>query len=239
MIAQELLEYSYEQQLTHIPSALSMLDYVDFLFTNEIVTRDDFIVIGKPFGAQAYYLTWRRLGWLDQIEHLGVGVKHDEIEFVDYGEETMGNALGVATGIAMANPSKRVWVNITDATLQMGNTLEAIQFIGHNQIKNIFLTIDYNDKQVTGSTHEVLSVDPVIEMFKGYGWRGKLIDGHNYNEMSKVFYKLSDEQPNVVVCKTKKGNGVKSFLQEPKKWHYKKIETEKELQLLVQELQGT
>ena len=238
MIAKELLEYSYKQQLTHIPSALSMLDYVDFLFTNEIVTQDDFIVIGKPFGAQAYYLIWKRLGWLDKIEQLGVGVKHDEIEFVDYGEETMGNALGVATGIALANPDKRVWVNITDATLQMGNTLEAIQFIGHNQIKNIFLTIDYNDKQVTGNTTDVLSVDPIIEMFKGYYWKGKLIDGHNQNEMSKVFYKLSDEQPNVVVCKTKKGNGVKSFLQEPKKWHYKKIETEEELQSLVQELQG-
>lgn len=235
-IKKELLEYSYKQQLTHIPSALSMLDYVDFLFSHEIVTRDDIIVIGKPFGAHAYYLTWRRLGWLNDIEQLGVGVKHDEIDFVDYGEETMGNALGVATGMAIANPNKQVWVNITDATLQMGNTLEAIQFIGHNQIKNIFLTIDYNDKQVTGSTHDVLNVDPVVELFKGYNWRGKLIDGHNEKEMSKVFYKLSNDHPNVVICKTTKGHGVKSFIRDAKKWHYKKIESQEELDLLLREL---
>lgn len=234
-----LLEYSYKQQLTHIPSALSMLDYVNFIFSNGIVTKEDKIVIGKPFGAQAYYLVWRELGWLDKIEHLSVGVKHDEIDFVDYGEETMGNALGVATGMAIANPDKRVWVNITDATLQMGNTLEAIQFIGHNQVKNILLTIDYNDRQVTGNTNNVLTVDPVVDMFKNYNWRTKIVDGHNQGELAKVFYKITSDQPNVIVCKTNKGHGVKSFLRDPKKWHYKKIETKEELQLLVQELQGT
>lgn len=235
-IHKQLLEYSYKQKLTHIPSALSMLDYVDFLFTHEIVTRDDLIVIGKPFGAQTYYLTWQRLGWLDNIESLGVGVKHDEIDFVDYGEETMGNALGVAIGMAIANPDKRVWVNITDATLQMGNTLEAIQFIGHNQISNILLTIDYNDKQVTGSTHSVLTVDPVIDLFKGYNWRTRTVDGHTQRELAKVFHNITTDQPNVVVCKTNKGHGVKSFLHDPKKWHYKKIESQEELDMLLEEL---
>ena len=33
---------------------------------------------------------------------------------------------------------KLVWVNLTDATLQMGPTLEAIQFIGQNCLKNVF-----------------------------------------------------------------------------------------------------
>jgi transketolase len=235
-IHRELLEYSFKQQLTHIPSALSMLDYVDFMFSNDVVTRDNKIVVGKPFGAQAYYLVWRRLGWLDNIEKLGVGVKHDEIEFVDYGEETMGNALGVAIGMAIADPNNRVWVNITDATLQMGNTLEAIQFIGHNQIKNILLTVDYNNRQVTGNTQNVLTVDPVIELFKNYKWRTRIVDGHNQSELSKVFHRITDDQPNVVICKTNKGHGVKSFLHDPKKWHYKKIESQEELDMLLGEL---
>ena len=234
----ELLEYSYKQQLTHIPSALSMLDYVDFLFTEGHVTPDDFIVIGKPFGSQAYYLIWRKLGYLDNIENLSVGVKHDEISFVDYGEETMGNALGVAAGIALTT-NKRVWVNITDATLQMGNTLEAIQFIGHKQIKNILVTVDYNDKQVTGSTSNVLSVDPVIDMFRNYGWNTKIVNGHDKKELSKVTNNFKEHQPNVLVCKTNKGHGVKQFLKEPKKWHYKKIQSLEELQLLVAELPDT
>ena len=47
-----------------------MLDYLEVLFTEGIVTMDNGIVIGKPFGSQAYYLLWRKLGWLDNIEKL-------------------------------------------------------------------------------------------------------------------------------------------------------------------------
>ena len=231
----QLLEYSYQHGLSHIASAMSMLDYVDVLFTNKIVTPDDIIVIGKPFGAQAYYLVWRKLGFLDNIEGLSVGVKHDEIVFVDYGEETMGNALGVAIGIAMTT-DKRVWVNISDAALQMGNTLEAIQFIGHNSIKNIFLTVDYNNAQVTGTINEVLKIKPTIQFFKEYGWFVQEVDGHDKEKILTAYNNAVGTLPNVYIFHTKKGHGVTSIEEDIKKWHYKKIETSTELQLLVQEL---
>jgi transketolase len=215
-----------------------MLDYVDVLFTYKFVTLDDGIVIGKPFGAQAYYLVWQKLGYLDNIEKLSVGVKHDEILFVNYGEETMGNALGVAIGIAMTT-DQRVWVNISDAALQMGNTLEAIQFIGHHNLKNIFLTIDYNNAQVTGNITDVLKIKPTIQFFKEYGWFVQEVDGHNKEKISAAYENAVITVPNVYIFHTKKGYGVKSIQEDIKKWHYKKIETLTELQSLVAELQDT
>ena len=235
----ELLEYSFKNNLSHIPSALSMLDYIDVLFSEKFVTPEDNIVIGKPFGSQAYYLVWRKLGYIKNIELLSVGVKHEEIPFVDYGEETMGNSLGVAVGIALANPKKRVWVNVSDATLQMGNMLEAIQFIGHNSIKNIFLTIDYNNAQVTGKINDVLRIDPVINLFEEYDWFVQEVHGHDKTDLKNKFMNLSNKLPNVVFCHTKKGHGIRSIEEDIKKWHYKKIETLNELQSLVAELQGT
>ncbi len=206
----KILEYSYKHGLSHIPSALSMVDYLQELWYNRLVTPDDHIVIGKPFGAQAYYLIWKELGYLDNIEELSVGVKHDEIDFVDYSEETIGNALGVATGIAMAS-DKLVWVNITDATLQMGNTLEAIQFIGQYQLKNIMLTIDYNNSQVVGNTSDIITVDPIIEMFKHYNWRVE----HDLTD-----FRMTD-RPSVYIMHTKKGDGVPIMEDNNKEWHYK------------------
>ena len=235
---EQLLTYSFENKLSHIPSAMSMLDYVDVLFTEGYVTPEDKIVLGKPFGAQAYYLVWRKLGFLQDIEKLSVGVKHDEISFVDYSEETMGNALGVATGIAMTT-DKRVWVNISDAALQMGNTLEALQFIGHNNIKNIFVTVDYNGAQVTGNVYDILRVSPIKDMCRQYGWSVSEVAGHDKEKLKSAFNKLSSSQPNIVFCETKKGHGVKSIEEDIKKWHYKKIETLTELQSLVAELQAT
>jgi transketolase len=233
----ELLTYSYEQQLGHIPSAMSMVDYLDVLFTGKFVTPEDYILLGKPFGAQAYYLIWRKLGYLDKIEHLGAGVKHDEVPFVDYSEETMGNALGVAAGIAMTT-DKRVWVNLSDATLQMGNALEAIQFIGHNKLKNIFVTIDYNNAQVTGEVDNILTVRPCIQFFKEYGWFVQEIDGHDKLALRNTFSNLVDTIPNVVFCHTSKGHGVREIEKDIQKWHYKKIETLTELQSLVAELRA-
>lgn len=238
MNVQTLLEYSHQHKLSHIPSALSMLDYVDVLFTERFVTTDDYIVIGKPFGAQAYYLVWRELGYLDNIETLSVGVKHDEIPFVTYGEESMGNALGVAAGIAMTT-SKRVWVNITDASLQMGNVLEALQFIGHNCLTNIVVTVDYNNAQVTGHTNDILNVAPIIQMCKHYSWWTQEVDGHNREKLKSSFGNFASTLPNIVFCKTTKGHGVKQMEEDIKKWHYKKIETLTELQSLVQELPDT
>jgi transketolase N-terminal domain/subunit len=238
MNARQLLEYSYQNKLSHIPSALSMLDYVDVLFTEGYVTLDDGIVIGKPFGAQAYYLVWRELGYLENIEQLSVGVKHDEILFVDYGEESMGNALGVAAGIALASGC-RIWVNISDAALQMGNTLEALQFIGHNCIENLFVTVDYNNSQVTGTIDDILKVEPVVELCKAYGWHVQRTNGHDRDAIRTACQNLSESQPNIVFFETQKGHGITTMEQDIKKWHYKKIETLEELQSLVAELPAT
>ena len=224
----KLLQYSYKHNLAHIPSALSMFDYVWELFSKNHVTKATKIVIGKPFGAQTYYLIWKELGLLDDIDNLSVGLKHDEIPFVDYSEETMGNALGVGAGIAMAT-SEMVWINITDAALQMGNTLEAIQFIGQRQLKNIALTVDYNNSQVLGDTKNIIDVDPIKQMFSDYNWHVEY-DLKNFG---------MNEKPRVYIINTVKGDGIPSMIRDTKLWHYKKIETLTELQLLVEELQDT
>jgi transketolase len=231
----QLLEYSYTNKLSHIPSALSMLTYVDLLFTEKFVTPNDIIILGKPFGAQTYYLVWQKLGYLTDIEKLSLGVKHDEIDFVTYSEETMGNALGVAAGVAMTT-SKQVWVNMSDAVFQMGNALEAVQYIGHNKLKNIFVTIDFNNAQCTGKPSDILSVEPVINFFREYGWSTQEVNGHDADELRSAFLQLDKSKPNVVFCRTVKGYGVASIIKDIPKWHYKKIESSTELQSLVAEL---
>ena len=154
----EILDYSYKNNLGHIPSALSMSTYIPIIF--KYINKNDIIIIGKPFGSQAYYLTWKELGWLDNIDDLHPIVKHDEIDFVYYSEETIGNSLGVAAGVSLAT-DKKIYVNISDACLQMGPTLEAIQFIGKNG-GNILVTVDYNNSQVTGKCSDIIPVHPVI-----------------------------------------------------------------------------
>jgi transketolase len=235
ILKKEILEYSYKHNLGHIPSALSMSDYIECVF--KYIKRDDKIVIGKPFGAAAYYIAWKNKGWLKDIDNLHMGLKHDEIPFVDYSEETIGNALGVASGIALGT-DKTVYVNITDASLQMGNTLEAFQFIGQHKKKNILCTVDFNNAQVTGTTKEIIDVQPVISLARLYNWNVYIIDGHDKNKISQGVQQAisKSELPSLLVCVTQKGKGIKCMENDIKKWHYKKIETKDELDYLISEL---
>lgn len=223
-IIKQLLKFSYDFQLTHVPSALSMLTYIDTIFTEKlIVPYRDKIVLGKPFGSQAYYTVWKNNSYINNIDSLSVGVKSYEIDFVNYSEETMGNAMGVGCGIAMANPGVKTWINITDGTLQMGSTLEAIQYIGQNSIKNIIVTVDNNNYQVTGETSSIISVEPVINFFKENKWKVIICNGHDRKEIKKCFPK-NNKYPTVIIFNTIKGYGVPYMENDPVKWHYKPIE---------------
>lgn len=226
VLRNKLIKYSFEKQLTHIPSALSMFDYLYELFYLQVIQPyKDKIVLGKPFGSQAYYIIWKELGYLDNIENLSVGVKHYEIPFVDYSEETMGNALGVSIGIALAHPDKKVWVNLSDATLQMGSTLEAIQYIGQNKLKNIFLTVDNNNCQVTGHTSDVIDITPVIKMAEIYSWRVVTVDGHDKIQMRRELTSIENfDGPIFINFLTQKGYGVDCMQKDPIKWHYKLLQ---------------
>jgi transketolase len=226
-LKEQILRHSYKNGLAHIPSALSQVDYIDQLFSTKLVVPyRDKIVIGKVFGSQSYLLVWKKLGYIDNIEGIKF-IKHSDIPFVDFGEYTLGNALGVAAGIAMTT-DQLVWVNISDGALQTGNTLEAIQFIGHNKIKNLMVTVDYNGGQVTGKVDDILTVEPVINFFKGYGWGVYDSDLTEFN--------ITD-RPKVFIMRNPKGKGVKSMEDHIKKWHYKKIDSYEELQSLVAELE--
>jgi transketolase len=219
----ELINFSKANSLSHIPSALSMLDYISVLFENKhIVPFRDKIALGKPFGSQAYYLVWKHCGYLDNIENLSIGVKHTEIPFVNFSEETMGNALGVAAGIAHTTYNK-VYVNLSDAALQMGSTLEAIAYIGAKQLKNIVVTVDFNQMQVTGKTNDIICIKPISNLFKNYGWQVIDVDGHDKNKLQLAFDNIHSNRntPLVYFCHTIKGHGIDYMETDPITWHYK------------------
>ncbi len=217
-----LLRYSIIHNLKHIPSALSQVNYLWELFSEKVIVPYEWnIVIGKPFGAQAYYIIW---DWFYNIPKHGLsyGVKTKEIDFVDYGEETLGNALGVASGIAYNG--KRTWCNISDAALQMGPTLEAIQFIGFNK-QDIVCTVDFNNHQLTGSMSSVLglSISTIFDYFSNSGWMVFEIESDEFD--GGIVKKILNNKtgPIVFLIKTKKGDGVIEMENDPIGWHYKEL----------------
>jgi len=229
----QILNYSIKNNLRHIPSALSQYSYLKYILP-EIDYKNTNISIGKPFGSQAYYVIWEKMNLCKQP--LNYGVKHEELNFVNFSEETLGNAIGVASGLEFAN-KKKTWCNISDGALQMGATLEAIQFIGKYK-QNILLTIDFNGVQLTGKTDKIMNIDihQQKKIFKLYDWDTYIIDTQNISDeniqLIKTLIHQNTKIPTVILFKTIKGQGVKEMENDPVKWHYKELKDINEITII-------
>lgn len=119
----------------HIKSNESTKPYIVELFEK---TSDWIWVLGKPFGIQEL------CNHLNAPDADGGFLKPGDTDKIAYIDESLGNALGTAIGISLANPNKRVICFISDAQLYMGSILESILAMQNLKIKNIALIIDYN-----------------------------------------------------------------------------------------------
>jgi transketolase len=223
----DVIDMSFRSQVGHVPSALSMVDYLSVAFSRFLCppTR---LILGKPYGAQTYYALFARLGWMpfedgrygsEELQWTYcIGYEHPLVHFVD---DTMGNALSVACGVALGF-NGRVFFNTGDAAFQAGSVWEALIFAGARMLGNLLVTVDNNHMQVLGQTPDILDVEPFDKRLGALGWRVFVVDGHNHKELIHTFevaFKW-DQRPTVVVCNTVKGYGVK-FMENNPDWHYR------------------
>ena len=231
-VRKEVLELSYLSNAGHVPSALSMVDYLSVIFCLYFDPNVETLILGKPYGAQTYYSIFANLGWISKEWHkyggsdplwsYAIGREHPLVKYMD---DTMGNSLSVACGVAMATPEKKVLVNTSDATCQMGTFWEGVAFAGHRGLSNLILTIDFNNMQVLGNVSDIMSIEPLSDKFHCYKWRVLVVDGHDLNAlqicMNEAF--ASSLSPTVVICHTVKGRGV-SFMEGDASWHYEQLD---------------
>lgn len=213
---------SYENKWSHVPSALSMYTYISTLFKSGYILASDRIVIGKPHGSQAYYIPWRELNLIESYSNLNTVLKYGQIPFVDYTIDILGDCLGVAAGISIATTSK-VWVNMGDACLQMGNILEAIQYIGHNNLRNIIVTVDHNNAQRCGRCSDIVDVLPVYRFAEHCGWNVIECDGHDPEAIRTGWQNCEFKKPTMFAFKTVKGYGYPEMIDNISEWHYKTL----------------
>jgi len=171
------------------------------------------------------------MGYIKKDQELSYGVSQHDLSFIEYGEETLGNALGIAAGISLAT-NELTWCNLSDGALQMGPTLEAVQFISSQKLP-VLLTIDCNEYQLTGSTKEILNLgtDKLYGLFSEFGWDVYELDltpntqtniSEFLNNIVKDF-KNEFQKPVVILCRTIKGAGIEEMEKDPVQWHYKSL----------------
>lgn len=193
-------EFNKKYNFGHVASALSFRPIVDYIYSIENEHKS--ILLGKPFGASVLYQKWLELNYIteeDLDNLLGVYRPSDQdklnIPRIDYVAPTLGNALGVAVGLAWSNKKQNYTVIISDSSLLMGPTLEAIILMKDLDIKNLEVVVDWND----WTSKSQMPIDI------------KSIQDYLYGLDILQYFKFFNNP---------KGYGVIEIEKEPDKWHY-------------------
>lgn len=148
--------------------------------------------------------------------------------------------MSVANGMAIASKVNhegvRVYCICGDGELQEGQIWEAAMTSSHYKLDNLCLIVDNNNLQIDGKVDEVMSIYPIDEKFRSFGFEVINIDGHDINQIINALNKAKTikGKPTAIIAKTIKGKGV-SFMENIADWHGK-APNEEEYNLAMKEL---
>jgi transketolase len=238
-IRRVILEQSMRAHVGHIGSALSVADIIAALYDGVLRVRDpkdperDRFVLAKGHAMLAVYAALFLKGWVTQEElntYCGDGTMlgvHPEcgLRGVDFASGSLGQGLCMAAGAALAarlqQSPRRAFALLSDAECNEGSVWEAIMFAAHHKLANLIAIVDLNGQQALGYTDQVLSLSPLAERWRAFGWDVHEVDGHNVAAMQETITGLNTTAgpPHVLIARTTFGKGV-SFMESKIKWHY-------------------
>ena len=145
---------------------------------------------------------------------------------VEVSTGSLGQGLSLAIGIALAGrlngQNFKTFCIMGDGEQQEGQVWEAAMEAAHYKLNNLVAIVDCNRLQIDGKVSEVMSVDPLDEKYRSFGWEVIRIDGHNMREIVEGFGRAKEitDKPVVLLAETVKGKGV-SFMEDIAGWHGK------------------
>ena len=208
----------------HIPSALSILDIVWYLY-DKVMTKDDQFILSKGHGCMALYAVLEEKRLLNWNDKLWGHPKRGGAILASTG--SLGHGMPMALGLALAKKIKgekgRVFCLIGDGEANEGTIWETAQLAAHHRLDNFIVICDDN-----GSTDRALDVGKLDDKFHTFGWSVWNICGHIEKEIIQSLDTnvLAHElKPLFINAETTKGHGVLEMENKPE-WHNRKIDEE-------------
>ena len=127
---------------------------------------------------------------------------------------SLGMGLSVANGMALAGRATsrdyRVYAVLGDGECQEGQVWEAAMTAGHYRLDTLTAIVDRNELQAMGRTEERMSVEPLVEKWRAFGWETFEIDGHEMREVCGALDAAGEVKgrPAAIIAHTVKGKGV-------------------------------
>ena len=225
----------------HFGGALSITEIVSTLFAHQMKIdkknpkwegRDRFI-LSKGHACLAYYAALCEIGYISKEELktfekndtnlLGHPVANRNLG-IDFSNGSLGMGLSLGIGVAIASKKKKknfdVYVIVGDGECNEGSVWESAMAAPHFKLDNLYVVIDKNNFQQTGSNEEIMNVANLKDKWSSFGWHTVELDGHNIEELYNFFNKgKTINKPKAIIANTVKGKGF-SFSENNNDWHH-------------------
>ena len=225
----------------HFGGALSITEIVSTLFAHQMKIdkknpkweeRDRFI-LSKGHACLAYYAALCEIGYISKEELktfekndtnlLGHPVANRNLG-IDFSNGSLGMGLSLGIGVAIASKKKKknfdVYVIIGDGECNEGSVWESAMAAPNFKLDNLYVVIDKNNFQQTGSNEEIMNVANLKDKWSSFGWYTVELDGHNIEELYNFFNKgKTINKPKAIIANTVKGKGF-SFSENNNDWHH-------------------
>lgn len=194
--------------------------------------RDRFI-LSKGHAAPVLYAALAEKGYFPKEELLGLRQTGHRLQGhpdmkktpgVDMSTGSLGQGLSVANGMALAGKldgkDYRVFVLLGDGEMAEGQVWEAAMAAAHYKLDQVTAVLDCNGLQIDGPTDGVMSLAPLNEKWRAFGWHVLEVDGHDIESLLEAYAEARHVKgkPSVIIAKTVKGKGV-SFMENQVGWH--------------------
>lgn len=195
-------------------------------------TDRDIYIQSKGHVAEVLWTTLALKGFFEEsildtyyeLESPIIGHPTNKMPGVEMNTGSLGHGLAISVGAALAskidNKNNSIYTLLGDGELAEGSSWEAAMAASHYKLSNLFAIIDRNKLQITGTTTEVLSTEPLKEKWEAFGWHVVEVDGHDINQLvQELSANESDDKPKMIIADTVKGKGI-SFVENQVSWHH-------------------
>ena len=137
--------------------------------------------------------------------------------FVEATCGSLGQGLSVAVGCALAakrqGRASRFYVIVGDGEMQEGQIWEAAMLAGAKGLDNLCVIVDYNFVQSEGPMDLVMSLEPVQDKMKSFGFACQDVDGNDISALLQAFdrARVIKGKPSFIKANTLMGKGVSSL----------------------------
>lgn len=236
-------------QSSHVGGELSAVEIMAVLY-GKILKLDpknpkweerDRIILSKGHASAITYasMAWRgfferEVLWNEFNRVGGRLQEHLNMELPGIEAPTGSMGMGLSNGCGMAwaakhtykhnKPPYNVYVIVGDGECTEGQTWEAVMTAAHFELDNLIAIVDYNKYIISGTTHEVMNLEPFTAKWENFGWHVQMIDGHDIGEIITAVQKAKEHEtapnkPRVIIANTIKGKGIEFMENDAIHWH--------------------